>query len=160
MTALTPGLSWACACGCGIFDVGTPSLIPKGVGGTVWLEYDFMDQYINWQRPTILRRRITTISKSKHTLRRRWSVLFNPSWGVMATVPYTIRLFSTQGGGNDITITITPTLATCVFGGCTPVYRRTCRSDYWRESSPQPVIILITTSIVTPPLEPEARTFC
>jgi hypothetical protein len=38
---LTPKFVWACACGCSIFDVGTPSLVPNGAGGTVWLEYDF-----------------------------------------------------------------------------------------------------------------------
>jgi len=48
VVTLTPSLSWACACGCSVFDVGTPSLIPNGAGGTVWLEYDFMNQYINW----------------------------------------------------------------------------------------------------------------
>ena len=31
-----------------IFEVGTPSPIPNGAGGTVWIEYDFMNQYINW----------------------------------------------------------------------------------------------------------------
>jgi hypothetical protein len=46
--AVMPGLAMACACGCGIFDVGTPSLIPNGAGGTVSLEYDFTNQYINW----------------------------------------------------------------------------------------------------------------
>ena len=27
--SLMPGITWACACGCSVFDVGTPSLIPK-----------------------------------------------------------------------------------------------------------------------------------
>ena len=35
-------------CWCGIFDVGTPSLFPSSGGGTAWIEYDFMNQYINW----------------------------------------------------------------------------------------------------------------
>ena len=46
---MAPSLALACACGCSIFDVGTPSLIPNGAGGTVWLEYDFTNQYINWR---------------------------------------------------------------------------------------------------------------
>jgi hypothetical protein len=37
---LRPNLIWACACGCSVFDVGTPSLIPNGSGGQVWFEYD------------------------------------------------------------------------------------------------------------------------
>ena len=48
LVALTPGLSSACACGCSVFEVGTPSLIPDGAGGTVWLEYHFMNQHISW----------------------------------------------------------------------------------------------------------------
>src|SRR5271163_611086 len=48
LVGLTPGLSWACACGCGVLDVGTYSLIPNGSGATVWFETDFMNQYINW----------------------------------------------------------------------------------------------------------------
>jgi hypothetical protein len=44
----SPEFVWACACGCSVFDVGTPSLLPNGAGGTVWLEYDFANQYINY----------------------------------------------------------------------------------------------------------------
>jgi len=45
---LAPGLTLACACGCGIFDVGTASMFPTQQGGMVWTEYDFMDQNKNW----------------------------------------------------------------------------------------------------------------
>ena len=31
---------YACACGCGVFDVGTASMLPQGPGGMAWLEYD------------------------------------------------------------------------------------------------------------------------
>jgi hypothetical protein len=41
LLGLTPSLSWACACECGVFEVGTASLFPQGGGGTVWFEYDF-----------------------------------------------------------------------------------------------------------------------
>lgn len=34
----------ACACGCGIFDVATSSMLPHGQGGMVWLEWDYQDQ--------------------------------------------------------------------------------------------------------------------
>jgi len=43
---------WACACGCGIFNVGTSSMFPMGQGGTVFEEYDFMDQTHNWSKDT------------------------------------------------------------------------------------------------------------
>ncbi len=45
---LTPSVGWACACGCGVFDVGTSSMLPQGPGGMVFAEYDFMDQNMNW----------------------------------------------------------------------------------------------------------------
>ena len=27
---------------------GTEALIPQGTGGQVWLQYEYMDQYIDW----------------------------------------------------------------------------------------------------------------
>ena len=52
LIALMPSSVWACACGCGVFEVATPSLLPDGPGGMVWVDYDFMDQYINWRATT------------------------------------------------------------------------------------------------------------
>ena len=46
-TAL-PSLAQACACGCSIFDVGTASMLPSGLGTTLFLEYDFLNQTTNW----------------------------------------------------------------------------------------------------------------
>ena len=48
LSAFAPGFALACACGCGIFDVGTASMFPTQQGGMVWAEYDFMDQNKNW----------------------------------------------------------------------------------------------------------------
>jgi hypothetical protein len=45
--AFTPRIAAACACGCGVFEVGTSSLFPSGPGGQVWLQYEYMDQYID-----------------------------------------------------------------------------------------------------------------
>ena len=45
---LAPGLAHACACGCGVFDVGTSSMFPGGAGGMVFLQYDYQDQNRNW----------------------------------------------------------------------------------------------------------------
>ena len=103
LIALTPSLSWACACGCSVFDVGTPSLIPNGAGGTVWFEYDFMNQYINWHatQPSSGSNNDDKQIKT-HFLNLGAQYMFNRSWGVMLTVPYTIRTFRTQGDGNDI----------------------------------------------------------
>jgi hypothetical protein len=91
------GRAWACACGCGVFDVGTPSLIPDGAGGTVWYEFDFMNQYINWHSS----RPASAASNSDKQIKTYFSTvggqyMFNHDWGVMVTVPYTARVFRTE----------------------------------------------------------------
>lgn len=97
---LTPGLAWACACGCGVFDVGTYSLIPNGSGGTVWWETDFMNQYINWHdsSPSSWGANPDKQIKSEF-LTAGGQYMFNRSWGMMVTVPYTIRTFRTEADG-------------------------------------------------------------
>ena len=37
---VAPSVGWACACGCGVFDVGTSSMFPEGPGGMAFVEYD------------------------------------------------------------------------------------------------------------------------
>ena len=101
LIGLSPGLSWACACGCSIFDVGTPSLIPNGAGGTVWLEYDFANQYINWHatQPS------AAGNNTDKQINTNWvtagaQYMFNHDWGAMITVPYEIRTFRTESDTN------------------------------------------------------------
>jgi len=99
---LTPSLGWACACGCSVFDVGTPSLLPEGAGGTVWLEYDFMNQYINWHHTEPASEGANSDKQIKtHFLTFGGQYMFNRDWGAMITVPYTIRNFSTEGATPD-----------------------------------------------------------
>jgi hypothetical protein len=45
----SPATALACACGCGVFDVGTGTMMPADAAGTVWLEYDYMEQNVNWR---------------------------------------------------------------------------------------------------------------
>jgi hypothetical protein len=99
--AMVPGLALACACGCSIFDVGTPSLIPNGEGGTVWLEYDFMNQYINWHgtQPS------SAGNNTDKQIKTSWvtagaQYMFTHDWGAMITVPYEIRTFRTESDTN------------------------------------------------------------
>ena len=98
------GRVWACACGCGVFDVGTPSLIPQGSGGTVWYEFDFQNQYITWHSS----RPAGAASLSDYQIKTYFNTvggqyMFNHDWGVMVTVPYTARVFRTanDSGGAD-----------------------------------------------------------
>ncbi len=46
--ALAPGFVLACACGCGVFDVGTAAMILTHPGGMLYLEDDYQDQNQNW----------------------------------------------------------------------------------------------------------------
>jgi hypothetical protein len=45
---LAPAAGFACACGCGVFDVGTVSMLPSEPGGAVYVEDDYMNQNQNW----------------------------------------------------------------------------------------------------------------
>lgn len=46
--SVAPNSALACACGCGVFAVGTASNFPTDEGKMVYLEYDFMNQNKNW----------------------------------------------------------------------------------------------------------------
>jgi hypothetical protein len=100
---LAPSLSWACACGCGVFEVGTASLFPSSGGGTVWFEYDFQDQYLNWHATHIA----SAGANSDRVLRTHFLTLgaqymFNRNWGVMLELPYTFRYFKSVSDAGPI----------------------------------------------------------
>ena len=42
-SVLAPGFALACACGCGVFDVGTAAMILTHPGGMLYLEDDYQD---------------------------------------------------------------------------------------------------------------------
>lgn len=95
----------ACACGCGVFDVGTSSMLPKGPGGMVYLEYDYQSQSINWSGSS----RAPAANNGDKLIRTDFvtaglQYMFNRSWGVEVEIPYDYRRFITTGGasGNDI----------------------------------------------------------
>lgn len=98
---LVPSPAWPCACGCGVFEVGTPSLFPTGAGGQVWLEYDFQDQNQNWSGTSSA----PASQNDDKELRTNFFTLgaqymFNRNWGVMLEVPYVQRFFKgTQDNG-------------------------------------------------------------
>ena len=100
---VAPSLTWACACGCGVFDVGTPSLLPSGAGGTVWYEFDFMNQYIDWHSSQPAARAANSDKQIKtyfETVGGQY--MLNRNFGLMVTVPYTARVFRTTGDGGEI----------------------------------------------------------
>ena len=100
---LAPSLTWACACGCGVFDVGTPSLFPNGSGGTVWYDFDFMNQYIDWHSSQPAARAANDDKQIKTYFQTvGGQYMFNRNFGMMVTVPYTARVFRTVGSGDQI----------------------------------------------------------
>jgi len=101
--ALMPSVGWACACGCGVFDVGTTSMFPKGQGGMAYLQYDFQNQNRNWngtsEAPSANNddKQIET-----HFVTAGLQYMFNDRWGAQLQVPYDFRHFKTDTGGGGI----------------------------------------------------------
>src|ERR1700693_2172476 len=105
---LSPGICRACACGCGIFEVGTSSMFPAGAGGSAYFQYDFQDQNVNWSGNSPA----PAANNPDKDLRTSFfdfglQYMFNRSWGVQADVPLADRFFKTTGGvsGSDIVST-------------------------------------------------------
>ncbi len=106
--ALAPSLAHACACGCGVFDVGTSALLPSGAKNTVFLQYSYLDQPENWSGSSPS----PAVENGDKHIRSEFYVagfehMFNRAWGVMVEVPYTQRHFKTTNddtgliGSND-----------------------------------------------------------
>jgi hypothetical protein len=100
---LAPVASFACACGCGVFDVGTASMYPQHSGAMAFLEYDFMDQNRNWSG--------TSPAPAADNPDKRIRTDFftaglqyqlNRSWGVEIEVPYWSRYFKTTDDSGNL----------------------------------------------------------
>jgi len=103
VTALAPAQSWACACGCGVFDVGTGSMLPTEPGGMAFLEYDFMNQDKNWSgtsRAPAVNNFDKDIKTSFYTAGTEY--MFSRSWGAEVEVPYWRRHFTTTDDSGDV----------------------------------------------------------
>ena len=96
---LAPSVGWACACGCGVFDVGTSSMFPTGEGGMAFLNYAYQDQNRNWsgtsQAPAANNddKDIET-----HFVTFGFQYMFNRSWGAQVEAPYDFRYFKSEDG--------------------------------------------------------------
>jgi hypothetical protein len=105
VAVLAPGVARACACGCGVFDVGTSSMFPHDAGGMVFVNYDFQDQDRNWSNTGPA----PTENNGDKDIRTDFityglQYMFNRSWGVQVEVPYDFRDIKTLGGptGNQV----------------------------------------------------------
>lgn len=106
---LSPGPSdqplYACACGCGVFDVATSTMLPQGTGGMAYVMYDYQDQVINWNghsRAPASFNPDKKIETSFYTPGIQY--FFNRSWGVQVELPIADRFFETTSNapGNPI----------------------------------------------------------
>jgi hypothetical protein len=105
VAVLAPSAARACACGCGVFDVGTSGMLPQGAGGMAFVEYDFQDQTRNWANTGPA----PSANNGDKDIRTDFTTyglqyMFNRTWGFQIEVPYDFRDFKTQGGatGNEI----------------------------------------------------------
>jgi hypothetical protein len=97
---------YACACGCGVFDVGTSSMLPTtGERGMVWEQYDYQDQVTNWNGHTS----VSPAYNPDKKIETSWyttgfQYFFTENWGIQVEVPIATRFFETTGGasGSDI----------------------------------------------------------
>ncbi|HUA37097.1 MAG TPA: hypothetical protein VMA35_01715 [Candidatus Sulfopaludibacter sp.] len=99
-----PGVVHACACGCGVFDVATSSMIPKGQGGMAWIQDAFMDQNRNWSG-TSEAPAADNDDKELETdfLTFGAQYMVNDSWGAQIEIPYDFRYFKGTDENNNIT---------------------------------------------------------
>lgn len=97
LLSLTPSDAKACACGCGVFEVGTSSMLPSGAGGTVFLGIDFQNQNINWSgghSAPSANNGDKEIQTEFYTA--GFQYMFNRSWGMQVEVPVWNRYFATD----------------------------------------------------------------
>jgi hypothetical protein len=100
--AMAPSIANACACGCGVFDVGGGTLMTGDAqsGLTVWFRYDEMNQNQNWERGSKAPaadngdKRIET---SFYTVGGEYVI--NHSWTIMAELPTYQRALTTTDDG-------------------------------------------------------------
>jgi len=94
---IAPRQAWACACGCGVFDVGTSSMFPSGAGGTAFFGFDYQDQNHNWSGSSSAP---NANNGDKELLTYFYTAgfqyMFDRSWGIQVEVPYWDRTFRTD----------------------------------------------------------------
>jgi len=102
-SVLAPSVVHACACGCGVFDVGGSSMFPTGAGGMAFLQYDYMNQNRNWNG-TSEAPAANNDDKKLETdfVTFGMQYMFNDKWGAQIEVPYDVRYFKGTDDSGDI----------------------------------------------------------
>jgi hypothetical protein len=98
-SVLAPGIALACACGCGVFDVGSAAMIPTHPGGMVYLEDDYQDQDQNWVGSHAAPAANNTDKEiATHFGGVGLDYNFNRDWAMSVKIPYWFRTFTTDIG--------------------------------------------------------------
>ena len=95
-----PGQALACACGCGIFDVGLPGLPVTGMNDQLSLQYSYMNQNMDHNFTNNVSNALNPdkqIQTDFYTLYGQH--MFNQDWGIMAMIPFWHRSFTTDENG-------------------------------------------------------------
>lgn len=92
---MVPGAAFACACGCGVFDVATSSMFPNGEGGMAFLNYDYQNQNQNWSGTSSARGANNDDKKIEtHFVTVGLQYMFSRSWGAQLEIPFANRTFN------------------------------------------------------------------
>ena len=94
----------ACACGCGVFDVGASDMFPTDAGVMGFLNYAYQDQNRNWKGYSPARAANNDDKEIEtHFLSVGAQYLFNRSWGAQIDVPYDSRKFKFADDSGTVT---------------------------------------------------------
>ena len=96
---------WACACGCGVFEVGGSDMLPQGAGTQLFYQFSYLDQTDNWSGTSSAP---AAANDDQHIRTLYQSVglrhMFNRAWGLSIDIPYDQRHFTTIDDGVPVTI--------------------------------------------------------
>ncbi|HEY3755379.1 MAG TPA: hypothetical protein VGL42_04455 [Opitutaceae bacterium] len=96
---MTASHTFGCACGCGIYEVGTSAMMPTDTGPTAYLDFDYQDQNQNWSGDSAA----PAANNDDKDIRTSWYTfgyqqMFSREWGLRIDLPYEERHFVTTGG--------------------------------------------------------------
>ena len=104
LAVAAPTAAWACACGCGVFEVGPNMLVQMNAGPTLFVEYNFMDQNKNWSGTSSAPSSANDDKEIKtHFITFGGQYTLNGDWSVTAELPVWNRTFKTDPGSGVAT---------------------------------------------------------